>query len=93
MSRCVGFIAETVELFEDGKPERWDVTVLLKGAAAAEEVEVREARLGGGATEDHCSVSGERELGQPQRRRREAHKGRLIRPSEPLDGGQERNGG
>lgn len=63
MSRCVGFTAEAVELFEDGKPERWDVTVLLKGASVAEEVEVREARLGGVETEDHCSVSGERELG------------------------------
>ena len=65
----------------------------LKVSLCVMEVEVREARLGGGETEDHCSVSGERELGQPQRRRREAHKGRLIRPSEPLDGGQERNGG
>lgn len=66
---------------------------MLKGAASAEEVEVREARMGAGKQKITAVFQVKENLGSLKGDREKPTKAELIRPSEPLDEGQERNGG
>ena len=67
--------------------------MLLKGTAAAEEVEVREARLGAGKQKITAGFQVKENLGSLKGDGEKPTKAELIRPSEPLDEGKERNGG
>lgn len=66
---------------------------MLKGAALAEEVEVREARLGVGRQKITAVFQVKENLGSLKADGEKPTKAELIRPSEPLDEGQERNRG